>query len=133
MSVCRVVFPPNPADPISQRPFALTPGDAPTLRFALVRPDSGPFNLSDYTIDFYIKRSLQDTEMFEFHGYSGFGVSLGGALKDGLIDVTVPADVTLGLRLHRPYPWYLRIAHQILLEKIYVPVRGTFLLALPST
>lgn len=134
MPFCRAICPPSSLTPVSQKVFSLTPGDAPTLRFEIVRPDNSPFNLADYDADFYIQRSVQDSiASAEFHGFLGTGIELGGEEKDGLLDVTIPATVTLALRLHQPYPWYLRLSHTITATKIYVPARGTFLLALPGT
>lgn len=133
MSFCRATCNPDSLSQATQKPFYLVPGDSPTLRFDVVRPDNSPFNLSDYAVDFYIKRSLQDTDVAaEFHGELGDGVELGAEVQDGLLDVTIPEGVTLELMLHRPYPWYLQLSHTISLEKIYIPARGTFLLALPA-
>lgn len=133
-SFCRAICPPATRQPASQKPFILVPGDAPTLRFSLVKPDNSPFNLANYTVDFFIKRSAQDSaEQPEFHGTLGSGVALGGLVQDGLLDVTIPEGVTLALRTHRPYPWYLRISHSITPAKTYIPARGSFLLELSTT
>lgn len=133
-SCCRVTCNPETPLPISQKPFSVTPGDAPTIRFEVVNPDDSPFNLADYDIDFYIQRSLQDSlAAAEWHGQLSTGIEIGAEEQDGLVDVTIPATITAALRLHVLYPWFLRLSHTITLTKIYIPARGTFLLALPGT
>lgn len=73
---------------------------------------------------------MQDADAAaEFNAVFNTDISYGATPQDGLLDVTVPAVVTLALRLQQPYPWYLRLAHQIQTTKIYVPARGTFLLS----
>lgn len=117
----------------SQKPFNLTPGDSPTLRFEILASNEEPFNLADFAVDFYIQRSVQDVlASAVWHGSLGAGVNLGAEVQDGLLDVTIPALVTAAMRYHRSYPWFLRLSNTVLTEKIYVPARGTFLLALTA-
>lgn len=128
-TACRAICPSTEIG--SQKPIQLVRGDSPTLRFAIVTPAEEPFNLADYNVDFYIKRSMQDTADV-FHGSLGAGVALAHELADGELDVTIPAAVTDILRYGRPYPWYLRLSHQIQLANIYIPARGSFLVELPA-
>lgn len=120
-------------------PIPLIPGDAPTFRFEIktLPPDGttngDPFDLTDYLVDFFIKRSMQDSDLAaEFHGELGDGVGLAFEVTDGIVDVRVPASVTSNLRVGRLYPWYLVLSHTIVTEKIFIPSRGVFLVNLPG-
>lgn len=131
---CLAICNPDTPQPVNQRPLELTPGDAPTLRFQVINPDASPFNLADYDVDFYIKRSMQDTDVAaQWHGSLGAGIEIANEEQDGLLDVTIPAATTAVLRALANYSWFLRLSHEIDLTKIYIPARGTFLLALPGT
>lgn len=117
----------------------LIPGDRPTFRFEVktLPPDATtegePFDLTDYDTDFFIKRSLQDSDAAaEFHGTLGDGISLPYEVTDGQLDVLIPATVTANLRVGKLYPWYLVLSHSIITQKIYVVERGTFLVSLPD-
>jgi hypothetical protein len=120
-------------------PLILIPGDAPTLRFAVVTPppdsttDGDPFDLTDYDMDFFIKRSLQDLDVAAiWHGSLNDGVFVAFQVKDGQVDVRIPHTITAALRPGRPYPWYLVLSHVVQTEKVYVVERGTFLTLFPE-
>lgn len=119
---------------------ALVQGDQPTFRFTILNPpidaetDGDPFDLTDYDVNFFIKRSLQDSDdAAEFNGTLGAGVVLGFTLKDGIVDVTIPVAVTNNLRYGRLYPFYLALSHPGIDTSVFIPARGNFLATLPST
>lgn len=121
------------------QPLILTPGDATTLRFQVATPppdsttEGDPFDLTDYNVDFFIKRSMQDADAAaEFHGTLASGVAISFTVEDGQVDVRIPASVTSALRIARPYPWYLKISHSIITTRVYVVARGTFLTQFPE-
>jgi hypothetical protein len=116
----------------------ITQGDSPTFRFSITNPapdaltPGDPFNLNNYTASFFIKRSLQDSDAAaEFQGTLTSGISVPFQPEDGILDVTVPASVTKGLRLGKLYWWYLVLTNSIT-NNVYTPARGTFLAMLPD-
>lgn len=89
--------------------------------------------MSDYTADFFVKRSLQDTdEAAEFHGTLDDGITVVYNVTDGVLKVTVDSGVTANLRYGRIYYWYLHLTH-VPTESTYTPSRGTFLVVFPDT
>lgn len=90
------------------------------------------FDLSNYDLFFYIKRSLQDSdEAAEFVGVEDDGITFPYEDSDGIADVTIPASVTAALRTGRPYYFYFVTQHIVSNERAYLPVRGQFLVMPP--
>lgn len=119
-------------------PIILTPGDTPTLRFLIATPppdsttDGDPFDLTDYNIDFFVKRSMQDgDEAAVWHGELNDGIVISFTVKDGQVDVRVAKSVAEDMLVGRLYPWYLKIQHSVVTEREYVVARGTFLTQFP--
>lgn len=112
----------------------ITQGDSPTLRFTVVNQAGDPFDLTDYVIEFLIKRSMQDTDAAaEFLGDEAGAVVVPFEQKDGIVDVTVSVAATTALRVGRPYFWFLRLTNEFDASDVITPERGQFLTTLPNT
>jgi hypothetical protein len=115
-------------------PIPIVSGDAPIFRFE-VRSSAGDlFDLTNYNINFVIKRSMQDNDSSaEYNGTFGDGVTLAFTAKDGTVDVTVPASVTSNLRIGCGYPYALVLTNEADSAKVFIPARGFFLPSLPES
>lgn len=115
-------------------PTRLKQGESPTFRFELSSQDAcDAFDLANYDLFFYIKRSLQDSDdAAEFVGTETDGITFPYEDIDGIADVTIPVSVTAALLTGRPYYFYFVLQHIVSDERAYLPVRGQFLVMPPS-
>lgn len=116
-------------------PIAIIQGDSPTFRFQVTSLSTNEaFDLTNFLISFFIKRSLQDPDAAAiYEGTLSTGVSIPNDLKDGILDVTIPAVVTQQIRFCRLYPFYFRLTNSFDATQIFTPIRGMFLATLPNT
>lgn len=117
---------------MAQTPIII--GTGPIFRFELQKPGScDPLDLTDYSVHFFLKRSLQDSDIAaEFHGALSDGIEFAFGPTDGVVDVKIPVEATSNLRAGRPYPYYLQIYPTAETGLISVPFRGEVLPALSS-
>lgn len=115
-------------------PTRLVQGESPTFRFELTSDNTcDSFDLSNYDLFFFIKRSLQDSDdAAEFEGTEEDGITFPYEDTDGVLDVTIPASVTAALQTGRPYPFYLVAESIASSDRAYLPVRGQFLVMPPN-
>ena len=87
--------------------LSLVQGDTAVLRVEIQQADGSAFDLDGWAIDFTIKRSQQDSNAAAvFHGtLAGGEIVLVTTTDAGLIDVTVPADKSVLMRIGRKYYW----------------------------
>jgi hypothetical protein len=111
----------------------IIPGTSPTYRFEITDPVTGdPFDLTDYQVYFFLKRSLQDLDgAAEFSGSIDDGVSVAYERRDGVVDVAVPSQASANLRVGRPYPYFLRVILIADPTQTFIPIRGELLPVLP--
>lgn len=114
-------------------PTRLKQGESPTFRFELSSANAcDAFDLANYDLFFYIKRSLQDSdEAAEFVGIEDDGITFPYEDTDGIVDVTIPASVTAALQTGRLYPFYFVVQHIVSNDRVYLPARGQFLVMPP--
>jgi hypothetical protein len=111
----------------------IIPGSSPTYRFEITSPDNGDaFDLTDYTVKFYLKRSMQDADTAsEFSGSIDDGITIPFTRKDGVVDVVIPSQATANLRIGRLYPYYLSVTSAGDPSATFISARGEFLPILP--
>lgn len=108
-------------------------GDDSPFTFEVTHPNGDALDMSDYTADFFIKRSLQDAdEAAEFHGTIDDGITFVYNVSDGVIKAIVDSTASANLRYGRIYYWYLHLTHTPT-DSTYTPSRGTFLVVFPDT
>lgn len=112
----------------------IIPGSSPTFRFEITKPDSGDaFDLTDYNVNFFLKRSMQDTDIAaEFAGSINDGITVPFERRDGVVDVAVPAQATANLQIGRLYPFYLKVTSAGDPTDMFIAARGDFLPSLPK-
>lgn len=111
----------------------IVPGTAPTYRFEITKPESGDsFDLTDYIVQFFLKRSMQDSDLAaEFAGSIDDGITIPFERRDGVVDVVIPAQATANLRIGRPYPFYLKVTSIGDPNDTFIASRGELLPLLP--
>jgi hypothetical protein len=110
-------------------------GSTLTYQFPIVTSSGDPFDLTNYTLRFTIKRSVQDSlAAAVFVGtLANGGIGYAYTAQDGVVIVTIPSTVTATMRVVRPYFWDLQLVSGIAPNqaKVYVPFHGTMSVLAP--
>lgn len=107
-------------------PTSILIGDTVPLTFEVSQPDGDAYNLTDHPVEFFVKRSRQDSDDAAlFHGVLDAGIVFTYDALQGVITVTIPLDKTALLRYGRLYYWQLRITTPA--GEVFTPEEGTFL------
>ena len=101
-------------------------GDTVPLTFEVSQPDGDPYDLTDNTVEFFVKRSRQDSDDAALiHATLTSGIVFTYTASQGVVTVTLTNDRTALLRYGRLYYWQLRITNPA--GQVFTPEEGTFL------
>lgn len=107
-------------------PINIIIGDTVPLTFEVTQPDEDAYNLTDHTVEFFVKRSRQDSDDAAlYHGTLTQGIVFTYAATDGVVTVTISSDRTALLRFGRLYYWQLRVTTPA--GQVFTPEEGTML------
>lgn len=114
-------------------PVPIKVGVTESFALTITLPNGDPWDLTDYSVDFFVKRSLQDADSAAlFHGTLSDGVAIAFTEADGIVNITIPKTATALMRRGRPYPWYILLVHTPT-GAVKQPDAGTFLATFTDT
>lgn len=106
-------------------------GNTLIYQFPILGATGDPFDLTNYTIRFTIKRSIQDSlAAAVWVGTLGNGVAYSYTAEDGVVIVAIPSNVTASMRVLRPYFYDLQISYAPS-QANYTPFHGTISVLAP--
>jgi hypothetical protein len=107
-------------------PTSIIIGDTVPLTFEVSQPDGDPYDLTDHTVEFLVKRSRQDSDPAALINVSlDAGIVFTYTASQGVVTVTLSSDRTSLLRYGRLYYWQLRLTTPT--GEIFTPEEGTLL------
>jgi hypothetical protein len=109
-------------------------GNTLIYQFPILGSTGDPFDLTNFTLRFTIKRSVQDSLAAAVYTASlGNGISYAYTAQDGVAIVTIPSTVTATMRIRRPYFWDLTLIQPFgnSQANVYTPYHGTISVLAP--
>ncbi len=107
-------------------PINVLIGDTVPLTFEISNPDGDPYNLTDHTVEFFVKRSRQDSDAAALIYESlTLGIVFTYTADQGVVTVTLRSDQTALMRFGRLYYFQLRLTTPA--GEVFTPEEGTFL------